>query len=72
MAEESFNVTATYNLALALTRSGQTDEGQQVMARFQTLRTSGYGTTFSNTYLEQGQYAEAVASTSGTPSLPPI
>ena len=37
-------------------------EGQQAMERFQSLRTTGYGTTFSNTYLEQGQYAEAVAS----------
>jgi tetratricopeptide (TPR) repeat protein len=63
LAEEPYNVTATYNLALALTRAGQTDEGQQAMTRFQTLRASGYGTTYSNTYLEQGQYAEAVAST---------
>jgi Tfp pilus assembly protein PilF len=64
LTEEPFNVTATYNLALALTRAGQTNEGQQAMERFQTLRTSGYGTTFSNAYLEQGHYAEAVASTS--------
>jgi Tfp pilus assembly protein PilF len=62
LVEEPYNVTATYNLALALTRSGETNEGQQAMDRFQTLRTSGYGTTFSNTYLEQGQYAEAVPS----------
>ncbi len=62
LADEPYNVTATYNLALALTRAGQAAEGQQAMERFQSLRTTGYGTTFSNTYLEQGQYAEAVAS----------
>jgi lipoprotein NlpI len=62
LAEEPYNVTATYNLALALTRAGQSTEGQQAMARFQSLRTTGYGKTFSNTYLEQGNYAEAVGS----------
>ena len=30
------------------------------MAEFQKLREGGYGTTFSNNYLEQGRYAEAV------------
>ena len=63
LADEPYNVTAAYNLALALTRAGQDAEGQQAMERFQSLRTTGYGTTFSNTYLEQGRYAEAVAST---------
>ena len=62
LEEEPYNVTAVYNLGLALARAGQAAEGQQVMERFQSLRTTGYGTTYSNTYLEQGQYAEAVAS----------
>ena len=62
LVDEPYNITATYNLALALARAGQATEGQQAMERFQSLRTTGYGTTFSNTYLEQGQYAEAVAS----------
>jgi Flp pilus assembly protein TadD len=63
LAEEPYNVTAAYNLALALTRAGQATEGQQAMARFQSLRTTGYARTFSNTYLEQGSYAEAVGAT---------
>jgi tetratricopeptide (TPR) repeat protein len=63
LAEEPYNVTAAYNLGLALTRAGQRDEGQQTMERSQVLRASGYGTIFSSNYLEQGRYAEAIAST---------
>src|SRR5688572_6949976 len=54
---EPYHVTATYNLAVALTRSGNTAEGQKLTQRFQMLRESGYGTTFSNNYLEQGRFA---------------
>ena len=39
------------------------------MERFQTLRDSGYGTTYSQTYLAQGSYAEAIASTGAEPEL---
>ena len=39
------------------------------MAEFQKLREGGYGTTFSNNYLEQGRYAEAVASTGAEADL---
>src|SRR6185295_2983040 len=46
-----------------------TEEGQQVMAAFQKLREGGYGTTFSNNYLEQGRYAEAIASTGAEAEL---
>ena len=53
--------TALYNLGVALTRAGKTEEGQQTIAKFQALREAGYGTAFSNNYLEQGRYAEAVA-----------
>jgi Tfp pilus assembly protein PilF len=68
-AQEPFHVTATYNLAVALTRAGQTDEGQRMTQQFQKLRESGYGTTFSNAYLEQGHYAEAITSTGAEPEL---
>ncbi len=67
--QEPFHVTATYNLAVALTRSGQTDEGQRMTQQFQKLRESGYGTTFANAYLEQGRYAEAIVSTGAEPEL---
>ena len=60
---EPYNVTAAYGLATALARAGRAEESAAAMARFQTLRTSPYGTTYSQTYLEQGRYAEAVAST---------
>jgi len=63
LADEPYNVTAAYNLGLALTRAGQRDEGQQAMERSQQLRSSGYGTIFSTNYLEQGRYAEAMPST---------
>jgi Tfp pilus assembly protein PilF len=67
--QEPFHVTATYNLAVALTRAGQTEEGQRMTQQFQKLRESGYGTTFSNTYLEQGRYAEAIVSTGAEAEL---
>jgi Tfp pilus assembly protein PilF len=63
VAAEPYHVTALYNLGVALTRAGKTEEGQQTIARFQALREAGYGTAFSNNYLEQGRYAEAVPST---------
>ena len=56
-------MTAAYNLGMALLRSGQQERGQQLVERSQSLRATGYGTTFSNTYLERGKYAEALAST---------
>ena len=69
VADEPYNVTAAYNLGLALARAGNADEGRQMMERSQALRTTGYGVTLSNTYLEQGRYAEAVASTGAEPDL---
>lgn len=62
-AAEPYNATATYGLATALIRSGAADEGKSAMALFEKLRESSYATTFSQNYLEQGRYAEAVAST---------
>ena len=60
---ENYNVTAVYNLGIALTRSGQREEGARVMQQFQKLREAGYGTTIGQSYLEQGRYAEAISST---------
>ena len=67
--EEPYSVTATYNLGLALSRAGRREEGQQAMERSQALRAGGYGTVFSNNYLEQGRYGEAIASTGAEPEL---
>ena len=53
IAAEPFNVTAAYNLATALTRSGAQEEGRAAMAQFQTLRDSAYGTTYAQTYLRR-------------------
>ena len=63
MAAEPYNVTATYSIALALMRSGKTEEGRKAMQQFEELRDSAYGVTYSQTYLAQGKYAEAIAST---------
>jgi Tfp pilus assembly protein PilF len=60
---EPYNVTAAYNLGLALARGGRADEGQQMLQRAQALRASGYSVTYGTGYLEQGRYAEAIAST---------
>jgi Flp pilus assembly protein TadD len=62
-AAEPYNVSAAYNLGVALTRGGQREEGAAQMAHFQELRESAYKTAFGQTYMEQGRYAEAVAST---------
>src|SRR6185369_16767443 len=69
VAAEPYNATALYNLGTALIRGGQRDEGQKVIAQFQELRQRGSGTTLGNNYLEQGRYAEAVASTGAEPDL---
>jgi Tfp pilus assembly protein PilF len=69
IAGEPYNITAAYNLAIALQRSGQRDESQRMMDRFTTLRQSGYGTALGQKYLEQGRYAEAVTSTGLEPDL---
>ena len=69
LAAEPFNVTAAYNLALALTRAGRADEGRDAMQRFERLRDSAYGVTYAQTYLSQGRYGEALASTGAEPGL---
>jgi tetratricopeptide (TPR) repeat protein len=69
VAAEPYNVTAAYNLGLALTRNGQADEGRQMLERAQTLRSAGYAVTFGTGYLEQGRYAEAIASSGNEAGL---
>jgi tetratricopeptide (TPR) repeat protein len=66
---EPYNSTALYNLATVLLRTGARAEGQQLMGRFQTLRNSGAATSIGQNYLEQGRYAEAVASTGAEADL---
>ena len=66
---EPYNATALYNLGTSLMRSGQRAEGQKVIAQFQELRQRGTGTTLGTNYLEQGRYAEAIASTGAEPEL---
>lgn len=69
VAAEPYNATALYNLGTALMRAGQRVEGQKVIAQFQELRQRGTGTTLGTNYLEQGRYAEAIASTGAEPEL---
>ncbi len=66
---EPYNSTALYNLATALLRNNQREEGQQLMTRFQKLRQSGAATSIGQNYLEQGRYAEAIASTGAEAEL---
>ncbi len=68
-AIEPYNVTVAYNLGLALTRSGQVDEGREMLGRAQALRATAYAVTYGTGYLEQGRYAEAMASTGAEPEL---
>ena len=56
-------MSAAYNLGVALMRAGRADEGKAAMERFQTLRDSAYKSALGSNYLEQGRYAEALAST---------
>src|SRR6476659_9259466 len=63
LAAEPYNATALYSLEQALMRSGQREEGQSVTEKFKQLRERGSATTVGNNYLEQGRYAEAIAST---------
>ena len=69
VAREPYHVTASYVLGLALTRSGKAEEGQQLLQRAQDLRRVSYAVTFGTGYLEQGRYAEAIASTGAEPEL---
>ncbi len=69
VATEPYHVTASYVLGLALTRGGKAEEGQLLLQRAQDLRRANYAVTFGTGYLEQGRYAEAIASTGAEPEL---
>jgi len=69
LAAEPYNATALYNLGQALMRAGQREEGQKATERFKQLRERGSATTVGQNYLEQGRYAEAVASTGAESDL---
>lgn len=69
LTNEPYSVTATYSLAIALTRSGDSREGQAMMRKFQALREKPYGITLGKDYLEQGQYAVALSSTGAEAEL---
>jgi len=69
LADEPYNATAVYNLALALDRAGDRARSTQAMRQFEQLRNAPYAATYSQAYLEQGRYAEAVASTGAEPEL---
>jgi hypothetical protein len=66
---EPYNVTAAYGLATALTRAGRAEDAATAMARFDELRKRDYGTVLSQSYLEQGRYAEALVSTGAERAL---
>lgn len=66
---EPYNSTAIYNLATALIRNEQREEGQKLIERFQALRQSGAATSIGQNYLEQGRYAEAIVSTGAEPDF---
>ena len=70
LAAEPYNVTAAYSLATGADARGPTEErrGRDAAvsaAARQPVRRS----TYSQTYLEQGRYAEAIASTGAEPEL---
>jgi len=69
LATEPYNATAAYNLALALDRAGDRPGSTQAMRRFNGLRSAPYAVTYSQSYLEQGRYAEAIASSGVEPDL---
>jgi tetratricopeptide (TPR) repeat protein len=69
VAAEPYNVTAVYNLGVALTRIGRRDEGLKATTRFQELRESLYKTQMGTAYLDQGRYAEALATTGAEAGL---
>jgi Flp pilus assembly protein TadD len=60
---EPYNVSAAYNLGVALNRAGHREDAMAALQQFQKLRDSAYKTSLGSTYMEQGKYAEALAST---------
>ena len=69
VTREPYHVTASYVLGLALTRGGKVEQGQALLEKAQELRRANYAVTFGTGYLEQGRYAEAIATTGSEPDL---
>ena len=69
VAIEPANATAIYSLGQALVRTGAAADGARVLADFERVREMGAAVTYSQTYLEQGRYAEAIASSGLEPDL---
>jgi len=68
-AVEPYNGSALYGLGQALMRSNQREEGQAITQRFKELRERGSATNIGTNYLEQGRYADAIASTGAEADL---
>lgn len=66
---EPFNLTAIYNLATSLQRSGARTRAAELLKKFQTLRDTSAGVNIGLNYLEQGKYAEAMTSTGAEKEL---
>lgn len=66
---ESFNLTAIYNLATSLQRSGERERAAELLKKFQVLRDTFAGVNIGLNYLEQGRYAEALSSTGAESEL---
>jgi tetratricopeptide (TPR) repeat protein len=66
---EPYNLTAIYNLFTALQRKGERERVPDLIKKFQELRETNAGTNLGLTYLEQGKYAEAIASTGAESEL---
>jgi tetratricopeptide (TPR) repeat protein len=63
LQSEPYNTTAMYGLGGVLNQAGQREEGVRMLQQFKQVSDAHYGTEFGNKYLEQGRYAEAIAST---------
>jgi tetratricopeptide (TPR) repeat protein len=66
---EPYNATAAYTAAMAVTRMGDAAAAARALLRFEQLRAAPYAITYSQSYLEQGRYAEALASTGAEAGL---
>jgi lipoprotein NlpI len=66
---EPYNISAMYGLGLALSQSGQREEGGRMMQQFKKVSDAHYGTELGGKYLEGGRYAEAIASTGAESDL---
>ncbi len=68
-ASDPVNASAAYSRAMALGRSGRREEAMEAMKHFQALRANPAHTSFGKIYLEQGRYAEGLASTGAEDEL---